>query len=226
MSTSCGWTNGSAKPQIPGAAQVGKLRLRMVRQPRLQETPNAADHWMNRYAEGDDAAFSPLHAALERPLRGFLLRLSGDRSMADDLLQETFVRIHRARGSFDARRNVIPWAYAIARNAYVDELRRKRRAPQLSTKVVDGHDSNIDGHALHAEPVAEQEQRGAQMLEILRNAIGELAVSHREAFVLVRFEGFDMAGAAEILGTTESNIKVRVFRAHKHLRKALHAAGF
>src|SRR5262245_24472581 len=70
------------------------------------------DEAMNRYAQGEQPAFAILYSGLEQKLRAFLTRLTGAPAVADDLLQETFMRIHRARGSFDSGAAVVPWAYA------------------------------------------------------------------------------------------------------------------
>src|SRR5690242_14582176 len=78
------------------------------------------DDAMNRYADGDDSAFAEVFRGLASRVQTFLQRLSGRRDVADDLTQETFLRMHRARGSFARGRSVVPWAYAIARNCYID----------------------------------------------------------------------------------------------------------
>ncbi len=82
-----------------------------------------ADQAMDRYAEGDDAAFAVVHRALADRLRAFLIRMAKSPTVADDLLQETFLRVHRARGSFERGGRVVPWGYAIARNVYIDHTR-------------------------------------------------------------------------------------------------------
>ncbi|HVY46222.1 MAG TPA: sigma factor, partial [Minicystis sp.] len=89
---------------------------------------------MDRYAEGDAHAFSALHQGLYPRLHAYLTRMSGSPTLADDLVQETFLRMHRARASFVAGGAVIPWAYAIARNVHIDhtraaKLRRTERLP-------------------------------------------------------------------------------------------------
>jgi RNA polymerase sigma-70 factor, ECF subfamily len=77
---------------------------------------DSLDQAMDRYAQGDETAFSVLYAGLALKLRSFLMRLTGAPPLAEDLLQETFMRIHRARGVFEPGAAVVPWVYAIARN--------------------------------------------------------------------------------------------------------------
>src|SRR6476659_4070175 len=99
---------------------------RVVVRPRAERPVTrevSLDDAMDRYAQGEAAAFADLYAGLAMQLRTFLLRLAGGHALADDLLQETFMRIHRARGSFEPGARVVPWAYAIARNAWLDHAR-------------------------------------------------------------------------------------------------------
>ena len=99
-------------------------------------SPTAAlDAAMGRYAEGEDSAFTLVHAGLAPRLRLFLMRLAKSRPLADDLLQETFLRIHRARASFAVGARALPWGYAIARSVYIDHVRaRAVRKESLSDR--------------------------------------------------------------------------------------------
>src|SRR4051812_19092760 len=78
---------------------------------------------MDRYASGDSQAFAALHRALYPRLLAFLTRMSGSGVTAADLVQDTFLRMHRARSSFTPGGAVLPWAYAIARNTHHDHAR-------------------------------------------------------------------------------------------------------
>lgn len=82
---------------------------------------------MERYACGDDAAFEKLYDAVAPRLFGYLLRQTRDRVRAEDLLQQTLLQMHRARGTFLSGAEVMPWAFAIARRLLIDHLRRDRR---------------------------------------------------------------------------------------------------
>lgn len=178
------------------------------------------DALMDRYARGEDAAFRELYAALGPRIRMFLMRLCGKPRLADDLLQETFLRVHRARGSFAPGASVVPWSYAIARNAFVDHGRRGRNARTES----------LDEATPGAEPEApagaspERQLHARETLALVRQVLAELPEAHREAFVLTRFEGLSNAEAAQILDTTEGNVRVRAFRAAEAFRKALRGA--
>jgi len=85
-----------------------------------------ADAAMERYANGDGAAFADLYDAIAPRLLAFLRRATRDGVAAEDLMQQTFLQIHRARGSFIPGAPVIPWALAIAKRLMIDGARRQR----------------------------------------------------------------------------------------------------
>lgn len=178
--------------------------------------PDPLDRAMDRYAEGDDAAFDELARGLMPRLRAFLLRLSGSRELADDLTQETFLRVHRARGSFARGSAVVPWAYAIGRNCFMSHARAKktrlsRSALDLTTiEVASGPNSD-----------AEATLAAMQSAGIVSRTLAAMPVANREAFVLIRYEGMSVATAAQLVGISEGALKLRAFRAYEMLRAAL-----
>ena len=171
---------------------------------------------MSRYADGDDAAFSEVYRAVASRLRSFLVRLVRSDQLADDLFQETLLRMHRARGSFARGARLLPWCYAIARNVHVDHLRHRpsqRERPAEDEEVfeaVSGPDA--DGEAVAA---------AAQMARLVERTLARLPPNQREAFVLLRYEQLSVADAAAILGVTEGAVKLRAFHAYETLRAAL-----
>lgn len=177
------------------------------------------DDAMDRYAQGEEAAFPALYTGLQLKLRPFLIRLTGAPSVADDLLQETFMRIHRARGSFEPGAAVVPWAYAIARNAWLDHMR--------SVKARGGATADVVPDSSPPEPVAGPEADAEQLViaretaSIVEAVLARLPAAQREAFVLLRYEGLSVGEAAEILGSTASAVKLRAFRAYQALRESL-----
>src|SRR2546429_465875 len=85
---------------------------------------------MDAYVTGDRRAFERLFALLAPRVHGFFLRSFGDRAVADDLLQITFLKMHRARGEFRRGSRVRPWLFAIAARVRLDELRKRYRLGQ------------------------------------------------------------------------------------------------
>jgi len=88
------------------------------------ETTRRGDEAMNRYAAGDDQAFAELYAVVAPRLTRFLARRLRDRSELPDLVQETFLRVHRARRSFVPGSPVIPWLLTIAQRQLIEAHRR------------------------------------------------------------------------------------------------------
>jgi RNA polymerase sigma-70 factor (ECF subfamily) len=178
------------------------------------------DEAMNRYAQGEQSAFAILYEGLEQKLRAFLTRLTGAPAVADDLLQETFMRMHRARGSFDAGAAVVPWAYAIARNAWLDHVRAAKVRGETARSKGNDDSSPIEaptGPDADSEQVAIARQTAA----LVESVLSRLAPAQREAFVLLRYEGMSVDDAAAVLGSTPTAVKLRAFRAYEALRAAL-----
>jgi RNA polymerase sigma-70 factor (ECF subfamily) len=84
-----------------------------------------ADRAMDRYADGDAAAFPELYDALSPALLGFALRLARRRSVAEDVVQQTFLLMHRSRSSWIPGAQVVPWAFAIALHYFLDMVLRR-----------------------------------------------------------------------------------------------------
>lgn len=174
-----------------------------------------ADRAMARYAEGDAAAFPELFSLLGARLSRFLLRLSGSQSLADDLLQETLLKMHHARGNFVPGMPVLPWAYAIARNCYIDAARAARTRPLILD------DAAQDAAKATPDADAEQHLMARQAAEAVERALAHMTVVRREAFVLLRYEGLSVAVAARILGASEGAVKLRAFQAYELIRAEL-----
>ena len=180
-----------------------------------REGEGAMDALMNRYAQGDDAAFSELYALMAPRLRGFLVRLTGTIAVADELAQEVFLRLHRSRGAFAEGAAALPWMYTLARNVFFDHQRQRK-----VRKTVVGDDDSMDQHADVAARRPDQVALARDTLAVVKDTLAILPVAQREAFVLLRFEGLSVSEAALVLGTTESSVKARAFRAYEALRSA------
>ncbi|MCK6590040.1 MAG: RNA polymerase sigma factor [Polyangiaceae bacterium] len=178
-----------------------------------EETLNAA---MDRYACGDEAAFPILHRALYPRLLAFLTRMSGSSGMADDLVQETFLRMHRARATFVAGGAVLPWAYAIARNVHIDHTRSARLR---STERLPSDPGPDPAFAQRAD--AESAAIAAETARAVERVLAQIPAAQRDAFVLLRYEGLSVQDAASVLGATPTAVKLRAFRAYEALRAEL-----
>jgi RNA polymerase sigma-70 factor (ECF subfamily) len=175
----------------------------------------AVDLAMHRYADGDDSAFAEVFATLAPRLRLFLRRLGSSIDIAEDLTQETFLRMHHARGSFAHGKQVAPWAYAIARNCFISHARSGKS--KLARASVDAEQLELCAGAGSAE----QESMARQSAEVVSRALAGMTAARREAFILLRYEGMSVAAAAQIVGISEGALKIRAFHAYEILRAAL-----
>lgn len=181
-------------------------------------TEGALEGLMDRYSMGDDSAFAALYDGLSPPLYGFLVRLTRDQSFAEDLVHETFLRIHRARGAYHPGAPVLPWAFAIARRLFLDDVRRFKR----ERLVVQREDDRKSDPGVPATDASAHEIAQARALEeVIEAELAKLPESQATAFRLLKQEELSIAEAAEILGATETTVKLRAHRAYVALRKVI-----
>lgn len=173
----------------------------------------ACDMAMARYAAGDDAAFGCVYDELAPRLYGYLLRQTRDSARSEDLVQQTFLQMHRARGTFVHGAEVLPWAFAIARRLMIDGFRRGRR------EVLDAGEQRDERPALDA--AADDLVQAQQLATRIRLELSRLPETQRVAFELVKEEGLSLAEAAQVLGTTVAAVKLRAHRAYEALRSVL-----
>jgi RNA polymerase sigma-70 factor (ECF subfamily) len=179
---------------------------------------------MERYAAGDDGAFESLYAELSGPLYRFCLRLALRRPEADDLFQDTFFKLHRARATYAPGSNALHWSYAIARSLYVSSIRYWRRRPEElgpTNDIAEREDFHFDGASTpESEVVAEH------LLDVVTEELTRMSEKNRVAYVLLKEEGLSAKDAAALLGTTADVVKQRAHRAYQQLKSALDAAGW
>jgi RNA polymerase sigma-70 factor (ECF subfamily) len=174
------------------------------------------DGWMAAYARGERRAFERLFARLAPRVHAFFLR-SFDRATADDLLQVTFLKVHRARGGYEAGRPVRAWIFTIAARVRLDEWRRRGR---LAENAGEEELAKVDEmRAAESDPRSGENRN--DVIESVRAALETLPETQRVVVHLHRYEGMTFAEIATLLGTTEGAIKLRAFRAYEALRKQL-----
>jgi RNA polymerase sigma-70 factor (ECF subfamily) len=173
---------------------------------------------MDRYAEGDDAAFGEVYDLLAPKLYGFFVRHTGETPRAEDLVQQTLLQMHAARLSFARGSDVVPWAFAIGRRLLIDSRRRTRKEVLFETAEDDAAalDTKVERFSIPDALCISKEQAGRAQDELQR-----MPEAHRVAYILVRQEGLSVAEAAEVVGTTPTAMKLRAHRAYEALRTAL-----
>ncbi len=181
----------------------------------------ALDAAMDRYAAGDDTAFEAVYDGLAPRLLAFLARYTRDRSRAEDVVQQTMLQIHRARGRFIVGSQVVPWAFAIARRVLFDAHRRGGREVLSPTG-----DDNLSQVLLALDAPADDLVVAKQLAARLSVELARLPENQRVAFELIKQDGLSLAEAAQVLGTTVPAVKLRAHRAYEALRAVLkHLAG-
>jgi RNA polymerase sigma-70 factor (ECF subfamily) len=158
-------------------------------------------------------SFDALYRDCARDLYAYVRTLLGDDASAEDVTALAFERAYRRRSSFDERRGSRRgWLFGIARNAALDELRRRRRAAPLVGELTD-----------ELAPAPDEEADLAIRRSTVRAALATLDARDRELVALKFHGGLSNAELAVVLGTSESNAGTRVHRAVTKLRKACHA---
>jgi RNA polymerase sigma-70 factor, ECF subfamily len=164
---------------------------------------------MAAYQAGDLEAFEQLHAVLSPPLGRWMRSYAPDALEAEDLVQETFLQIHRARHTYNPRFPVAPWAYAIARHVWLMHRRARSRRPQPHQNVEDlniGVKAEVDGYAERDE---------------VRDALAVLPISRRAPVIWHHVFGLSFREIALRLRIRESAAKLRSSRGMAELRTRL-----
>ena len=184
---------------------------------------------LGRCARGDAAAYRELVERLEKPLMSFIFRFVGERHVAEDLFQETFVRVVRTLGKFKPEASLTTWVYTIARNLALDWVKAKRRHREtpLDAPASDEGGKVISFREVLASGMAEPGERAAGSEDERRvvAALATLTPAKREALVLRVYAGLSYAEIARIVKSPVGTVKFRVHEALQDLAKALGADG-
>lgn len=178
------------------------------------------------YQQGDVGAFELLLRRHRAPLFTFLLRMLGDRQKAEDLAQESFLRIVKGAAAWEQRARFQTWLYTIARNLCVDQSRRDRfrRTDSLDAQGPEDEPAMVDSvPGREIDPARGAES--ARLRPVLARALASLPDEQREVFLLREQAGVPFKEIAELTGVNENTVKSRMRYALEGLRKALQAAG-
>jgi RNA polymerase sigma-70 factor, ECF subfamily len=184
-------------------------------------TGREAENLKRALRRRDPAAIDLLIDRYQYRLMRYLLSLAENRSIAEDLFQETWIRVLEHGDQYDGRSNFEPWLFRIARNLVIDRLRRRKPlvsmeglAESLGLEAADGlmpaeHSSQLDH-------VARSEAR-----ENVAGALGQIPVAHREVLTLRFQEELSLEEIAGIVGAPLSTVKSRLYRGMEMLREKL-----
>ena len=175
--------------------------------PRMQSETD--EELMLQVRDGAGETLGVLFDRYHAPLYNFYTKLTGDRTLSEDLVQEVFLRILRHRNTFRTGTPFRAWIYQIARNARIDHFRKSRPEvpfePEKALAVTPG------------DPAQQQQES-----ELLHRALMELPEEKRELLVLCRFQELPYEEVARLVGCGVSTVKVRIHRALQELREVFH----
>ena len=177
--------------------------------------PVSDDALLQAVAGGDEQAYSQLVHRHGDRLYGYLLRLTRCASDAEDLLQDTFVKVWRRAGSYQPGRvQAGTWLHRIAHNLYVDSFRRNRRRAEVV--LADNPDEASAGQSVELESALLASER----LHQVERALSALPANQRAAIILCQLQGMSNADAAIVLGVGTRALESLLARARRSLRAA------
>jgi RNA polymerase sigma factor (sigma-70 family) len=165
---------------------------------------------------GEDRAFEMLFSRYERRITGYVAGMVGDYARAEDITQDVFISALRRMRETDREIAFKPWIYEIAKNACIDEFRRRRRNQEVSFEDGDGP-ALVARHVHVHAPAPQTAIESKQRLDDLCGAFGGLSESHHRVLVLRELEGLSYSEIAERLGMTRAMVESTLFRARRRL---------
>jgi RNA polymerase sigma-70 factor (ECF subfamily) len=187
----------------------------------LDPTSDAAI--MLRVAEGDEAGFTYLAEKYHRPMIHFLFRMVGNQAIAEELAQEVFLRVYRARGSYRAEARFTTWLYRIATNLAVNHARDTKHERTAQTVYLDQPDeeTGTSPDLADDEPSVEERLVREERMAAIRRHVMALPERQRMAVLMHKYQGMDYRQIGEVLKLSESATKSLLFRAYQTLREKL-----
>jgi len=178
---------------------------------------------MARVKAGDQDALAVLVRRYEQPLFNYACKMLGNRSDAEDVFQETFVRVHYNRLGFWSNAPFRPWLYRIATNLCKDRLRYRKRRPEVPVSSLRQDDGWPDPVAQWASNTTRPDEAAMarERAERMEIALAALSVKHRAVFLMAHQEGLSYAEIAKALWIPVGTVKSRMNKAVAQLMAAL-----
>ncbi|HEX8393964.1 MAG TPA: sigma-70 family RNA polymerase sigma factor [Longimicrobium sp.] len=185
-----------------------------------------SDHELvTRAQQGSEKAYRELLGRYERPVFSIVYRMIRDREQAEDLAQETFVRVFNHIDRYDPKYKFSSWIFKIATNLTIDHIRRK----ELNTVSIDGSRNATTADQIEATAITiispdenpEELLEAKELGEEIEEAIGRLRPEYRAAILLRHVEGREYQEIAEIMGLPLGTVKTYIHRGRNELRDSL-----
>ena len=185
---------------------------------------------MLAFKSGDARAFSTLVQRHRGPVYNFILRYVGQRQRAEDVLQETWLKVVRNSSEWQPKARFTTWVYTIARNLCEDSARKEsfRKAASLDAPASHDEDDGRSKGDLVADENVQTPDRAAHNVRLrpmIEKALESLPTEQREVFLLREYQGIGFKEIAEVTGVNENTVKSRMRYALEGLRKRLGELG-
>lgn len=190
----------------------------------MQEPPKTDEELMQRFIRGDMRAFEVLYSRYKSPIYLFVLRQCQDKSRAEELTQEVFMRIVRSAASFRLEAKFSTWLYRIARNQTIDGFRKNRYRKQTSLDQPGQNDApSLAERIPNQAPKPDRQSIAHRLRADLEEAISKLPENQREVFLLREYSGLKFEEIGDIVGAKVGTVKSRMRYALEALQKSLAA---
>ncbi len=180
---------------------------------------------MIRFQRGDRAAFALLVRRHQGPLYNFALRHLRAPQLAEDVVQDAFVRVVQNAGEFKHEARFTTWVYTITRNLYIDQLRKRalRKHPSLDQEKPgeEGDGPTLGEQTADTRASVERDATGSELKERIAKAVEELPEEQREVFLMREVANLPFKEIAEVTGVPENTVKSRMRYALERLQQAL-----
>jgi RNA polymerase sigma-70 factor (ECF subfamily) len=191
----------------------------------VNATPVSDHELVTRAQLGSEKAYRELLDRYQRPVFSIIFRMIRDREQAEDLAQETFVRVFNHIGRYDPRYKFSSWIFKIATNLTIDWIRRK----ELKTVSIDGSRNAVTSDEMEASAITivSEDENPEELLEAkelgqeIEQAIGKLRPEYRAAILLRHVEGREYQEIAEIMALPLGTVKTYIHRGRNELRDTL-----
>jgi RNA polymerase sigma-70 factor (ECF subfamily) len=170
---------------------------------------------LRKAQRGDERAFTLIVRTYEQPVFNYVLRLVGDRTLAEDLTQEVFLRVYQGLPKFSLRCRFTTWLFQVTKNRVLDELRANERRPRLTVVLEDvPHLEVLDAPAEQVEA-----------MDAVWRAVEDLNVDLKMALLLRDIVGLSYTEIADSLEITLATVKWRIYKAREEVQVALAREG-
>jgi RNA polymerase sigma-70 factor (ECF subfamily) len=170
---------------------------------------------LRKAQRGDERAFSIIVRTYEQPVFNYVLRLTGDRSLSEDLTQEVFLRVYQGLPGFSLRSRFTTWLFQVTKNRVLDELRALERRPRAVVNLED----------IPPLEVVDAPFERVEAIDAVWRAVENLNVDLKMALLLRDVVGLSYTEIADSLEVTLATVKWRIYKAREEVQAALQREG-